>query len=212
MHVHKRFNLCSNKITYTVTNNGSNFYKIFKKFHYSIQAFETAEQASEYTEQEQTLSFSSVDDILNTADAEDKYHNLRKHRRCCSHTLTLIAAKDSNKIIEEHFSYKKMYEPAMLRCSAFWHKTNRSGSKANNTMPNTMKLTLRQYKRITECRIEIFHMPSFTFTDVEFLREYERCMRPIAYALDKLQGDNVYVVGILPWILTVEHNLQDIGS
>lgn len=209
MHLHKRFNLCSNKITYTVTDNGSNFYKVFKKFHYNIQAFETAEQASE---QEQTLSFCSVDDILNTADAEDKYHNIHKHRRCCSHTLTLIATKDSNKVTEEHFGYKKMYESAMLRCSWFWQKTNRSGSKANNTMPNTMKLTVRRYKRITECRIEIFDIPSFTFTNVEFLREYERCMRPIAYALDKLQEDNVYMVGIPPWILAVEHNLQDSGS
>lgn len=37
-------------------------------------------------------------------------------------------------------------------------------------------------------------------------------MRPIAYALDKLQEDNVYMVGIPPWILAVEHNLQDSGS
>lgn len=79
-------------------------------------------------------------------------------------------------------------------------------------MPNTMKLIVRRYKRITECRIEIFDIPSFTFTNVEFLREYERCMRPIAYALDKLQEDNVYMVGIPPWILAVEHNLQDSGS
>lgn len=106
-----------------------------------------------------------------------------------------------------------MYESAMLlRRSAFWHKANRFGSKANNRMPNTMELTVRQYKRITERRIEIFDIPSFTFTDIEFLREYERCMRSIAYALDKLQGDNVYMVGILAWILAVEHNLQDIGS
>lgn len=65
------------------------------------------QQALEYTKQEQTLNFSSVHDILNTSDAKDKYYNLPKHRKCCSNGLSLIAAKDSNKIAEEHLGYKK---------------------------------------------------------------------------------------------------------
>lgn len=47
-----------------------------------------------------------MDDILNEADAEDEYHNLHKHRKCCNHTPILIAAKEY-KIAEEHFGYKK---------------------------------------------------------------------------------------------------------
>lgn len=43
-------------------------------------------------------------------------------------------------------------------------------------------------------------IPSFTFTDIEFLKKFEHCMRSIAYALDKLQGDSVLLGDIYPWI------------
>lgn len=36
-------------------------------------------------------------------------------------------------------------------------------------------------------------------------------MRPIAYALFKLQGNSVCMGDIVQWIFAVEHNLQDIG-
>jgi hypothetical protein len=78
------------------------------------------------------------------------------------------------------------------------------------TVRDSIRELLNAELKLTEIT-EILDIPSFAFADVEFLREYERCTRPIAYVLDKLQGDDVYMSDILPWILAVEHNLQDVG-
>lgn len=53
------------------------------------------------------------------------------------------------------------------------------------------------------------NIQSFTYCDIEFLKEYEHCMRPIAYSLDKSQGDNMFLGDIYPWILAIENKLNN---
>lgn len=59
---------------------------------------------------------------------------------------------------------------------------------------------------------ESLGVPRFTNSNVEFLEEYQMCLSPIAFCLDKLQGENnMYLGDVLPWLFGLKENLFQVG-
>lgn len=46
---------------------------------------------------------------------EENYFTLPPHQRCASHTLNLVAVKDSEKTIDNDASYKKIYRSTFAK-------------------------------------------------------------------------------------------------
>ncbi|CAL1671783.1 unnamed protein product [Lasius platythorax] len=90
-----------NKVCCTTTDNGSNFVKAFRTFE--------KEKSDELEESEE---FHNISELLTTDDVEnasvEDIITLPPHHRCVSHTLNLIAVKDSEKALHD-ILYKKMY-------------------------------------------------------------------------------------------------------
>ena len=56
-------------------------------------------------------------------------------------------------------------------------------------------------------------VPTFTFEDTEFLKEYVMVMTPVAKALDKLQGESQAYLGcMLPIVTLTTMTLNNIQS
>lgn len=51
---------------------------------------------------------------------------LPQHHRCVSHTLNLIAVKDSEKSLHDDISYRKQYRMIFAKLSKLWNKQNQS--------------------------------------------------------------------------------------
>lgn len=119
----------------------------------------------------------------------------------------------------------------MNKCSNLWNKTNKQ----------TLKKASEEYKNIvgqtpcTPCitRWNCFYgsvtellkiqkllpnicqklIPHFSMQDLQFLKEYETCTKPIAFCLNMLQCEKeVFFGDILPWIYGVKHNLEYINQ
>jgi len=63
------------------------------------------------------------------SDTEDI--TLPPHHRCVSHTLNLIAAKDSERALENDPTYKKKYRIIFAKLSKLWNKQNQSTQVAD---------------------------------------------------------------------------------
>lgn len=57
---------------------------------------------------------------------EENYFTLPPHQRCASHTLNLVAVKDSEKTIDNDASYKKIYRSTFAKLVKLWNKQNQS--------------------------------------------------------------------------------------
>lgn len=81
-------------------------------------------------EDEDAIEFHNLNDLLNTADTEDTNAAdliiLPPHHRCVSHTLNLIAVKDSEKPLDNDTLYKKKYRVIFAKLSKLWSKQNQS--------------------------------------------------------------------------------------
>lgn len=76
------------------------------------------------------LSELLIIDEIKDLDAED-FITLPPHQRCVSHTLNLIAAKDSEKALNSDASYKKKYRVTFAKLFKLWNKQNQSTQVAD---------------------------------------------------------------------------------
>lgn len=227
--IHEKYGLSMDKIMCTVTDNGSNFKKALKEFHVDIEASEDEDDnEDEYTEDEKTVQFADINEFSNPH--EDEQYYLPKRFSCASHTLSLLGTTDVNKIIKSNRVYRKIHSSVFKKCSALWNKTNRSANKAseaykkivgkapktpcvtrwNSTYDSVRELLSVKDKLPKIC--EALEVPLLTKDDVEFLDEYQMCLGPVAFCLDKLQGENnMYIGDVLPWLLGLKYNLARVG-
>ncbi|XP_029178093.1 uncharacterized protein LOC114945911 isoform X2 [Nylanderia fulva] len=71
------------------------------------------------------LSDLLIKDDIEDMDAEDSLI-LPSHHRCVSHSLNLVAVKDSEKALDNDVSYKKLYRLTFAKLTKLWSKQNQS--------------------------------------------------------------------------------------
>ena len=124
--IHSQYHKVKN-IVVTITDNGSNFVKVFKEYSTGEErtATDTGIQTVLQQEEDGQISFVNMGQILddNITDADD--FELTSHQRCVAHTMNLIATNYS-KGSEKDVAYKKLSRSIMGKCSKLRNKSHRS--------------------------------------------------------------------------------------
>ncbi|KAE9521302.1 hypothetical protein AGLY_018321 [Aphis glycines] len=102
------------------TDNGSNFIKAFHMYSES-------ENAIENMEEKQEVELIEISDVLNeqTTFETDYPYSLPPHHCCASHTLNLVATKDSENAMSDPM-YKKQLRSTFAKIHALWNKQERT--------------------------------------------------------------------------------------
>ncbi|CAM4537339.1 unnamed protein product [Leuciscus chuanchicus] len=205
--VHSSYGL-SEKVTATVTDNGSNFVKAFREYAAS-------DSEDEGSGEDEEVSFTYVQEVLSTEQEDPGHFTLPPHLRCASHTLNLISTVDIEKWLT--VTNKTIYRSATAKCSALWTKASRSTVAAELVESlcgkKLMVPTVTRWNsfhnavaRITEIsRPQLTTLCShlgvraFSEREYKFLVEYCTVTKPLTKALDRLQGENdCYYGNLLP--------------
>ncbi|KAI9559480.1 hypothetical protein GHT06_013473 [Daphnia sinensis] len=160
--------------------------------------------------------------------------SLPDHLRCASHTLDLIAKTDTDlsKFDAKEFPKKRMLCQAWGKLTAFWNKIGQSISASEkslevfgvsrptpcatrwNTYYDCIAAFLKNHKSIKTVNglMQSIGLTSmFSTEDIDYLQEYSVLMKPIASALDILQGEKKCFHGIgmvLPLLTRIKKQLR----
>uniref|UniRef100_H3ALU0 HAT C-terminal dimerisation domain-containing protein n=1 Tax=Latimeria chalumnae TaxID=7897 RepID=H3ALU0_LATCH len=192
--VHTSFSL-GDKVVRTVSDNGSNFAKAFKE--YGFQKEEDEETA------EVDQKFGLISDVI------DQPFQLLKHQHCTAHTLNLLATCDIYKYLS-CTSISAVYHSSIAKCSALWNRANNANRKLIVlcvTRWNSFYNTIESIISIKHLSIVCNEMgvAKFKMHEITFFKEYCKVLKPLAMALDILQGENKYLV---PTLLKLMDHLQ----
>lgn len=210
--IHSTYGI-THKITATVTDNGSNFVKAFKRY----QPLEESDSEDD----EDEVTFTDINDALHATDG-DVVITLPPHKRCASHTLNLISCTDVDKWLLSKPATKAVYRSATAKCTALWNKTSRS-TLATETVDELVSKKLLVpcttrwnsfYDALARiCEISMVDLntissklglTAITEREHQFLKEYCTAMKPLTVALDILQGeDNRFHGTLLPTVETL---------
>lgn len=92
------YNLNSNKIVASVTDNGSNFVKAFQTFGVKLSNIDVVDSDRQFQGSQSSEDSSETDDEEAEPMNPEDLHFLPVHLRCCAHTLSLCATTDANKV------------------------------------------------------------------------------------------------------------------
>ena len=233
------------KIICAVTDNGSNFVKAFKEFgphntrlttevdtavdgDASEEDVDSDKEQSDDDDDEEELQFQTLPQNLTT---------LPNHHRCASHTLNLMAKEYSIRIPagEGDKNYTKVFRSTMAKFSALWTKTSSPKSaeivqRVANTQLRTPNETrwnstydaiaklIKVKAHLDQLCVEL-NIPKFKKQELEFAEKYQSAMKPIAVAVDILQGESAeskpgrnYMGTLAPSILSVNFELKSMLS
>ncbi|XP_073809273.1 uncharacterized protein isoform X2 [Danio rerio] len=214
---HSSFNIES-KVQATVTDNGNNFVKAFKEF------------SSDDEQEVEQSQFEDLGSILCDGDIGGDFflsYFLPPHQRCAGQTLTTIASKDLAEAVTKGPA-GKVRSSAAGKCAKIWHKAESSmeTAVAMESIAN-MKFTLpclnqwsSEYYAINKLMTlndsqlneltELLGVPHFTPDETSYLTEYTDVFKPVAFALDLLQGEEKCFLGIvIPTLLTLKRKLEE---
>ena len=222
------------------TDNGSNFVKSFQVFGidndltYALRQ-ETFEE--EEDEEEESLEFTCLHTILSKSKTlpgeeeleEEQLYHLPTHFRCASHTLNLVASKDTEAAMKDPM-FKKIFRLVLTKCTALWNKQKRSTVAADNirarcklmfVVPNLTRWNsqfdaFQRMQRLLSESDDNLHalfrdldLPKLQPSEVSFITEFVEVLRPLARALDILQGEqNTHLGFLLPTIAVLKELIQ----
>ncbi|KAL0966322.1 hypothetical protein UPYG_G00293880 [Umbra pygmaea] len=211
--IHAAYNIES-KLQAVVTDNGSEFVKVFKQFS----------EGEEENDEDDIVEFQNVGTILEGA-GEAMHCFLLPHRRCASHSLNLIASEDLAHVLSQG-EYATVYKSAMGKCYAIWKGVHQSPLPIDSMEDiQKMKLTSPCVSRWTleYCAVEkIVSLPEVKLQDachslgvprllsheITFLKEYIDVFKPLAFALELFQGEQKCYLGlVIPTVLTLKKKL-----
>lgn len=236
--VHVSSGLHYRKISSTVTDNGSNFCKAFRVFNIELPSEEEKdndddeETDMEEKEREKKLKQKQEDEdqasFISPQPSEDIEIHLPNHVRCASHTLSLVCTTDASKALKVS-SFSKINHTSMGKCSALWNKSGKP--KSSEVIAEVLNRVLRlpcvtrwnslfdALKVLVECRGKLSELMTklgltpFKESELDFLEEYLMCLKPIALALDRLQGEkNCFYGDLLPTLLTTNARLTAVDE
>lgn len=216
--IHAEFNI-QGKVCSTITDNGSNFVKAFQKFG----------NPEEHTFHDYTdgVQFADISAILQDNSQQELNFFLPPHHRCAAHTLNLIATRDLEKAASQDVS-RKLYRSALSKCAAIWNKAHRSPIAAEVLedianmrciVPSVTRWSseyraIEKIVSLTEAQlIEVCDRVSVAKLhpqETAFLKEYTAVLKPLAYAIDLLQGEkNCFLGFIIPTIIGLKAKLTE---
>ena len=112
------------KVTATITDNGSNFVKVFKTF--STDTTSVSEEVIQQCEEDSEGEEATFEDVCETLTLEpedtDDYtpleYELPSHERCAAHTLNLVASSDIDKALCASSLSKNVYRSGFAKCTS----------------------------------------------------------------------------------------------
>jgi hypothetical protein len=233
--VHADFDLPLDKITSTVTDNASNFAKAFSSF----PAPDEDEPPTDIGDMDDDdIQHVIVCDLLNSAsssqsnDTEYEHSDvyLPPHNRCAAHTLNLIATTDADTALVDK-AYSRIHHGSFGKCQALWNAVHRS-SKASDAVkeicpdkilicpcPTRWNSKFDAVHRLLELADKLpavcdaLSIARLKPPELDFLREYDTVMQPLAATLDTLQGDiNCFYGMLLPKLIQMRNKLISIET
>uniref|UniRef100_H3B6J0 HAT C-terminal dimerisation domain-containing protein n=1 Tax=Latimeria chalumnae TaxID=7897 RepID=H3B6J0_LATCH len=209
--IHTSFSL-GDKVVCTVTDNGSNFAKAFKEYGFQEEGDEETAEVDH--------KFGLISDVI-----DHQPFQLLKHQRCTAHTLNLIAAYDIHKHLSCTSSTSAVYHSSIAKCSAVWNKASHSCKAYEVIEDNTNRKLIvpcvtrwNSFYNAVERVMSIEHlsivcdemgMAKFKMHEITFLKEYCKVLKPLAMALDILQGEEKCYYGyLLPTLLKLHSKVD----
>lgn len=190
-----------------VTDNGANFVKAFKVFAPSSQ-----EESSESESDDPNLINEDIVSQSLNLNADSEELSLPPHFRCAAHTLNLVAAHDlaSAALTAQ---CKALLRSSLTKATGLWNRYQRSVQNAEvvqkyaerslvvpiQTRWNSLYNSLCCLKDIPALQLELIldelELPRFTIIERKFIGEYCQILKPLAEALDLLQGEKDATLG-----------------
>ncbi len=217
----------SHKMVGITTDNATNFVKAFRLYRMEDQMQETQllqtqeeGQENDSDEEEYTRTASvSIGDLLEDNNLDMATLELPDHYRCAAHTLNLVATRDAEKARDQ--LYMRLHRQVFAKLSAVWSLYNKSPiffekvtEKFSRGMvtptPTRWNSVYDSVVRIREMYEEDSNALATVFAvkvrplqqeEMKFLTDWLTVMKPLAMALDHLQGeDTLYMGHLLPAI------------
>ncbi|XP_043284952.1 uncharacterized protein [Venturia canescens] len=235
--IYTSFGLTSESIRATVTDNASNFEKAFRKL--GIEELDKVLPEDEVQGEVQSIDTDDINAIEEYSNPEDEIDIeeefseecqkiLPRHCKCASHTMNLIASTDVPKAIARNDPLKRKHNCVLKKCSLLW-KLLRSPKKREtlktelgiaiqrpvvtrwNSSYDCFKQLLGIKAKLIDKNMEGLTQP-FTAGDFNYLEEYVRCSTPLANAIDLLQGDTCYYGILLPTLVSMRYQLNELSN
>lgn len=227
-----------NKVVATITDNRSNFGKVFNDFGIS-KTHHTKSDISDSSECEFTGDNDNESNSDSDSDLDDNNFNLhdidslplteQTHLRCATHTLSLIATEDALKALNHDSTYFKAHSTVFGKLNQLWTKSNqRKKSKQIlaifkstlvlpvstrwNSLYDAIQRILQIGTKQLNKLMHEFGLPKFISSDINFLKEYVAVLEPIALAIEHLRATNCYFAIFLPTIYSTDDCLQNLKS
>lgn len=231
--INSRYGLTSTNVVACVTDNGSNFVKAFKSFGVnSINVTDEQGSINSLDEGSDTDSTDNESPNLNYLSSTIRHLETRLpfHLRCASHTLSLCAT-DANKILEnQETELSKMHDQSLKKCNTLWKAANRPKSaeilqnilghtlsRPVETRWNSLYDALKKIATIKDKSVALHKALNIKNplreSEFKYINEYLSCTKPVADALDILQGENSTYYGILlPTVLSLKKKLTNMTA
>ncbi|RXN04056.1 tol2 transposase [Labeo rohita] len=174
-------------IVATVTDNRSNFVKAFKEFSITIE-----EQDEE--DGNEDLSFVHIDSLVPEYPSLSRLNNATMGK--CSALWNASGRPKSAEKLSEVLNCR-LITPCPTRWNSLYDSVNQLNSQRGKLGDIMLKLNL----------------PSFRDAELDYLEEYTKILKPIAVAIDRLQGQSsCYYAELLPTLFAVESKLEALRS
>jgi len=225
----------TSKVTSCVTDNASNMVKALTLLDSACtrmstydsvdaESYDRESETSEGTEEVQLISLSDIlQDETNDDDCE-LLDMLRKHIRCANHTLNLVADVDCKSARTDE-KYKRVYDRVMGKVQALRNAVSRSTKHAdvveeiagltflNPTCTRWSseymavdRLVQISIEKVRQCQQQI-GLACITEAEMTFLKSYVTAMKPVAIAMDLLQGDEACFIGhVIPTVIGINRS------
>ncbi|XP_041833130.1 uncharacterized protein LOC121634520 [Melanotaenia boesemani] len=231
--IHSEYQI-RDKVTRTTTDSGSNFLKAFRIYGEDEEVTNeeeemdiTNDEASE-DECESEVEIQDVSAVLN--DNTGLEYQLPRHQKCACHLLNLMSTVDAAATAATNDTYKRLSRSAFPKCSALWNKTSRS-TMAFEIVERECKLQFLQptqtrwsslflavervvciQKEQGEAAIQnvctALKIKMFNPAEFGFLAGYTAVMKPVAMAINILQGEtSVHMGFLLPTLYQLQEKL-----
>ncbi|XP_046726904.1 uncharacterized protein LOC124399778 [Silurus meridionalis] len=224
------------KVTRTTTDSGSNFLKAF-----SLYGEEKEEEATNVQEDsDSTLDDATEDQSESEVEYQNVSANtgleyqLPRHQKRACHLLNLISTVDATAAGgAANETYKRLSRSAFAKCHALWNKTSRSTMahktverecklqflRPNQTYWSSLFLAVERIVRIHQEQGEqaivctALKIKMFNQAEMGFLVEYAAVIKPVAMALNILQGESFVHMGLLlPTLYQLRDKLKRLES
>ena len=195
-----------------------------------LEEGQSIEECADEEEQDllQSLPISEEWTDMEESDAASVYR-LPNHVRCAAHTLSLVATTDAKEALKPGSNFNSIHHSTMGKAQALWNKSGRPKSAEIikealgcslrlpcvtrwNSLYDAVLLLVKHKEKLNSVCQQL-SIPVFRQTEVEFLCEFAEAVKPVACALDRLQGDkNSFYGELTPALLNVESKLLSLQS